>query len=391
MLCTHPVCHKLQFSFAISVGLFIMISSTQLYVLCLLSAVILSMDTSSEKLAKPFVINTWPFTNATVAAWRALQVGTAVDAVVSGCSQCEREQCDGTVGFGGSPDERGETTLDAMLIDGATHAVGAVAGLRRVKDAIAVARAVMDHTKHTLLIGDLASEFAVEMGFREESLSTPASMKKWKDWISNNCQPNFRRNVSPDPDSHCGPYKPIKQSSQMVKQSVSRPRFSEANHDTIGMIAMDTDNNMAAGTSTNGATHKVPGRVGDSPAVGAGAYVDNDVGGAAATGDGDIMMRFLPSYQAVESMRQGMTPADAVAEALRRITRVHPQFEGAVVAANANGEHGAACVGFEWFKYSLYDVNGLRLVDVPCRSSAEEHKPPLHTLQKSAKKPGSCL
>ncbi|KAJ8298233.1 hypothetical protein KUTeg_024764, partial [Tegillarca granosa] len=126
--------------------------------------------------------------------WKELTTGngTAVDAVVTGCSECETQQCRDTVGYGGHPDENGETTLDAMIMDGRTMDVGAVGCLRKIKSAIAVARAVMDHTDHTLLAGELATQFAVEMGFNEDDLHTNRSIELWKQWKSNNCQPNHR-------------------------------------------------------------------------------------------------------------------------------------------------------------------------------------------------------
>ncbi|XP_052076203.1 N(4)-(Beta-N-acetylglucosaminyl)-L-asparaginase-like isoform X2 [Mytilus californianus] len=256
----------------------------------------LIINVSSQYL--PIVINTWFVSNATNAAWEELTVhgGSAVDAVVAGCSQCEASQCRGTVGFGGDPDENGETTLDAMIMDGKTMDVGAVAALRMVKPAIAVARAVMDYTEHTLLVGDQASLFAKDMGFTVETLTTNKSYIDWKNWIDNKCQPNFRQNVIPNPKTSCGPYKPKKRIEQHLS---SRMNFgiSPNNHDTIGMIAIDKNGNISAGTSTNGLSHKVPGRVGDSPLMGAGSYAMNGAGGAACTGDGDIMMRFLPSLE----------------------------------------------------------------------------------------------
>ncbi|XP_071951860.1 N(4)-(Beta-N-acetylglucosaminyl)-L-asparaginase-like [Antedon mediterranea] len=308
----------------------------------------------------PVVINTWAFTNATKIAWKILaNGGSALDGVEKGCTQCEIEQCDGTVGFGGSPDESGETTLDAMIMDGVTHDVGSVADLRRVKSAISVARSVMTYSKETLIVGESATQFAVEMGFKSESLSTDKSKQIWEDWKKNNCQPNYRNNVSPDPTTSCGPYTPLKVLQAAHKNS--EPRFSKdisiTNHDTIGMVIVDTEGNLAGGTTTNGANHKVPGRVGDSPIAGAGAYVDNDVGGAAATGDGDVMMRFLPSYQAVESMRQGMDPATAAQDAIKRILRFYPKFSGALVAVNKTGNYGAACHGFGTFHYSVRNAN----------------------------------
>lgn len=254
----------------------------------------------------PLVINTWPFKNATAAAWNALQSGGSVlDAVEKGCARCEMEQCDGSVGYGGSPDETGETTLDAMIMNGDTMEVGAVADLRRIKNAIGVARAVMEHTEHTLLVGESASVFAENMGFVAEDLTTNNSVNIFSQWLKGNCQPNYRKNVFPDPSKSCGPYKP----RATVRQNTGAQLVNTRSHDTIGMIVLDQHGHLAAGTSTNGLTHKIPGRVGDSPIVGAGAYADSSAGAAASTGDGDLMMRFLPRYLLISDISSSLQNA----------------------------------------------------------------------------------
>ncbi|CAL1278988.1 unnamed protein product [Larinioides sclopetarius] len=318
----------------------------------------------------PLVINTWAFTNGTAKAWNVIskEGRSALDAVEEGCSQCEIEQCDHTVGYGGSPDENGETTLDAMIMDGVTHNVGAVGALRRVKSAISVARKVLEHTEHTLLVGDQATQFALSTGFKEENLSTDFSLSLWKQWKQNNCQPNYWMNVVPDPKTSCGPYKVLPFVDKSGTTNINPSKFGIDNHDTIGMIVIDGNGRIAGGTSSNGAKFKIPGRVGDSPIAGAGCYVDQDVGGAAATGDGDVMMRFVPSYNTVENMRHGMSPTDAAQDSIKRIIAKYPTFSGAIIAAKMNGEYGAACHGMEKFPFSVANpkFGNVSVLSVPC-------------------------
>ncbi|CAH1371698.1 unnamed protein product [Tenebrio molitor] len=320
----------------------------------------------------PIVMNTWNFTQATQKVWSVMEQGSlsALDAVTIGCTACEEYQCDHTVGYGGSPDENGETTLDAMIFDGATMNMGAVGGLRRIKNVISVARLVLEQTKHSFLVGDSATEFAKNFNFKEESLSTNYSIDLWKNWQANRCQPNFWQNVYPDPTTSCGPYKLIDLPNDIPMKEEWK-FFASDNHDTIGMIAIDENGNIVAGTSTNGANHKIPGRVGDSPIPGAGAYADNEVGAAVATGDGDIMMRFLPSFLAVEEMRRGATPTKAAKVAINRIVKKYPDFFGAVLVSTRKGEFGAACNGMDSFPFSVASKNldGVVLKTVDCSSS----------------------
>lgn len=310
----------------------------------------------------PVIINTWPFVDANKKAVSTIQDGGSyLDAIEKGCSQCEIDQCDGSVGYGGSPDESSETTLDAMIMDGETHDVGSVGCLRRIKSAISVARSVMKYTSTTLLVGDLATDFAKQMGFEENDLHTTKSKEEWEEWKNNSCQPNYwnPQTVTPDPTKHCGPYKP----KNLHHMTSTRNRWSEKetnllnrqNHDTIGMIVIDKDGKIACGTTTNGLNHKIPGRVGDSPIAGAGCYVEKGIGGAAATGDGDIMMRFLPSYRTVQNMRSGTSPSQAAQESLDHITRYYPNYSGALIAVSINGSYGGATHGFSSFKFTVYN------------------------------------
>ncbi|XP_067838625.1 N(4)-(beta-N-acetylglucosaminyl)-L-asparaginase isoform X1 [Heptranchias perlo] len=325
---------------------------------CLPVILALSASCSLAAAQLPLVINTWPFKDATQRAWSTLQSGgSALDAVEKGCSQCEIDQCGGTVGYGGSPDEHGETTLDAMIMNGNTIEVGAVGNLRRIKSAISVARAVMEHSSHSLLVGEAASIFAQNMGFLSEELTMNTSLSMHSEWLGKKCQPNFWKNVSPNAKTSCGPYKRMKGLwSKRQRMPVQEVNFH--NHDTIGMIVIDKSGSIAAGTSTNGLRHKIPGRVGDSPIAGAGAYADGTAGAAAATGIGDIMMRFLPSYQAVEYMRLGVDPTTACQKAIARIQKYYPKFFGALICANTTGSYGAACSeapGLDQFHFMVHN------------------------------------
>lgn len=239
--------------------------------------------------------------------------------------------------------------------------VGAVAAMRYVADGIQAARLVMQYTKHTMLVGEQASTFAISMGLPGPmNLSSNDSIEKWIKWKENKCQPNFRKNVFPA--DACGPYNPMEIGESTDKMACSLSKLLETNergsfvdrnnHDTIAMAVIDRMGHIAAGTSTNGATFKIPGRVGDGPIAGSSAYADTEVGACGATGDGDIMMRFLPCYQVVESMRLGMEPKLAAKDAISRITRKYPDFIGAVFAVNKDGVHAGACHGWT-FQYSV--------------------------------------
>ncbi|XP_077992854.1 N(4)-(Beta-N-acetylglucosaminyl)-L-asparaginase-like [Glandiceps talaboti] len=262
-----------------------------------------------------------------------------VNAIEAAIKECEEDRDICSSGVGHSVDDTGEQTLDAMIMDGKTHNVGAVGGLRRVKYAITAARYVMDYTKHSLLVGDLATQFAHTFAkLQNESLSTEGSDDAYAEWRRESCTSNFWENVTPDPTKSCGPFQRIQtpNTGEMVE-------LDEDNHDTIGMVVVDKNGDFAVGTSTSGLKFKIAGRVGDSAIVGSGAYADNYIGGATATGNGDVMMRFKPSYQTVENMRLGMSPSEAAADALSRIAYRFSDFGGSVMAVNKEGEVGGAC------------------------------------------------
>lgn len=281
---------------------------------------------------KPFILTTWEFgPGANALGYDILREGgSSLEAVEKAINHVELLTDEYWVGYGGVPNEVGETTLDAMILWGPTHDIGAVGCLKRVKKAISVARRVMEDTQHTLIVGDDATRFAVRMGFVEESLTNLRSQKAYEDWKAKGERSDA---FNPEP----------------FTQDTLR------GHDTVGTIAVDAKGNLCVGCSTNGREFKIPGRVGDSPIPGAGAYGDQHVGAAVATGNGDVMMRFLPCYHAVELMRQGMPPELAAAAAIKRITDRGYKFGGAMAAVTVDGRHGGAQAGWddEGFSYSV--------------------------------------
>lgn len=290
--------------------------------------------------AAPIILTSWEFgTGGNAAGWPVLaRGGSALDAVEAAINQVELRGDTGSVGFGGTPNAIGETTLDAMMMWGPTHDVGAVGCLKRVKRAVSVARKVMESTQHTLLVGDDATRFAAAAGFEETSLTSVASQRQWEQWAARG-----------ERSDAWGP-EPIGAAQPLV------------GHDTVGSIAIDAAGNLCVGCSTNGRLFKLPGRVGDSPIAGAGAYCDNDVGAAIATGNGDVMMRFLPTYQTVENMRAGMAPREAAVAALQRIRAKGYRFDGGIIALARDGRHGAAKSGWgdTRFSYAVQNAAGPR-------------------------------
>eukprot|EP00126_Sphaerothecum_destruens_P000506 Sdes_comp10603_c0_seq1m2300 len=221
---------------------------TFLLFLCLYEPCWRLHPSSSKALPKPIVLNTWGFVNATSRARQILEEGgTSIRAIVEGCHVCESEQCDGTVGYGGSPDEAGETTLEGMIMDGGTMDVGSVAAMGRIFSAIRTAEYVLKHTKLSMLAGSGATRFGVQMGFKETDLHTNDSLRIYHDWLTNaSCQPNYYRNVIPDSGASCGPYRPLPAGVLSARErDLYRPPVSERNHDTIGMISIDSEGNVA--------------------------------------------------------------------------------------------------------------------------------------------------
>ena len=291
----------------------------------------------NKKIRKPVVLSTWRFgIQANEEAWKVLsQGGKALDAVEKGVRLVEDDPNERSVGYGGRPDRDGRVTLDACIMDEKAN-IGSVASLEHIKNPISVARAVMEKTPHVMLVGDGALQFAVSQGFEKMNLLTSESEKEWKDWL---------------------------------KTSEYKPVVNIENHDTIGMIALDEHGNLSGACTTSGMAFKMHGRVGDSPIIGAGLFVDNEVGAATATGHGEEVIRTCGSHLVVELMRQGKSPQQACEEAVKRIyknfvnqNRNVKDTQIGFIAINKFGETGAFCLQ-KGFNYAVHTQENNVLMD----------------------------
>ncbi|MCM4161854.1 N(4)-(beta-N-acetylglucosaminyl)-L-asparaginase [Antarcticibacterium flavum] len=279
----------------------------------------------TNKVSKPFPITiaTWNFPNASIMAGEMLENGaTALDAVEQGVMVEEANLKNTTVGKGGAPDRDGNVTLDACIM-APTGDAGAVVYLKNNTHAVSVARKVMEETPHVMLAGEGADQFAREQGFKQENLLTPESEKAYKEWL---------------------------------KKKEYKPIINIENHDTIGMLCIDQNGDIAGACTSSGLSYKMNGRVGDSPIIGSGLFLDNEVGGAVATGMGEAIMKSVGSFLIVELMRQGKSPQEACEEAIKRIIARNPnyrEFQAAFITLNKKGEIGSYCIqkGFSYVKY----------------------------------------
>ncbi len=282
------------------------------------------------------VVSTWDFgVPANQAAWKVLGAGgTALDAVEAGARWAESELCNPTVGRCGNPDRDGVLTLDASIMDGDGRC-GSVAALQDILHPISVARRVMEKTPHVMLVGEGAQQFAIAQGFPRERLLTPQAQAAWRQWLETS------------------EYQP-----EINAERRSRPGDRD-NHDTIGMLAIDQSGKLAGACTTSGMAWKMHGRVGDSPIIGAGLYVDNEVGAATASGVGEEMIRNAASFLVVELMRQGRSPMEACREAIDRVVRKRPQasktLQVCFLALNRHGEVGAFAL-HRGFVYAVCDA-----------------------------------
>jgi len=295
------------------------------------------LQVNKSDVNKPIVLSTWNFgLVANQSAWEILNKGgRALDAVEAGVKFVEADPKQKSVGLGGRPDRDGRVTLDACIMDEFSN-IGSVACLEHIVHPVSVARDVMEKTQHVMLVGDGALQFALSLGYKREKFMSDETKKEWKEWLKNNS------------------YKPV---------------INIENHDTIGMIAMDASGNLSGACTTSGIAYKIHGRVGDSPIIGAGLYVDNEIGAATATGHGEEVIRIAGSHLVVELMRQGNSPTQACKIAVERIIKLQEirgknvrNIQVGFIALNKKGECGSYCIQ-SGFNYAVYDKTGNRLLD----------------------------
>ena len=283
----------------------------------------------------PIVISTWlhgiPANEASIEVLK--KNGSALDAVEAGVRVTEADPENQSVGLGGRPDSEGNVTLDACIMDSEGNA-GAVGFLENIKHPISVARKVMEETDHVMLAGKGALKFALSKGFKRENLLTEASRRGWLEWQKNN---RIKDSWGPNDD-----------------------------HDTITSLAQDNDGNLSGACTTSGLAYKLQGRVGDSPIIGAGMYVDNEVGAAGATGVGELVMKTCGSFLVVELMRQGYSAMEACNEAVDRIVKQEggkTKLQVGYIALGKDGSIGYSSIQ-KGFQYALYKDGVNKLHDV---------------------------
>ena len=284
----------------------------------------------------PRIISTWNHGfEANKVAWKNLSSGNGgLTAVEFGVRVSEDDPNETSVGLGGLPDRTGKVTLDACIMD-KNNDCGSVSFLQNIKNPISVARMVMEKTPHIMLSGKGAYDFAIEQGFKSQNLLTKKSKDAWEKW---------------------------------KKSSDYKPVINIENHDTISMLLIDENQDLFGACTTSGAAWKLHGRVGDSPIIGAGLFLDNDIGAAAATGLGEAVIRTSGSAMVVEVMRQGASPFEACKEIVNRISKIHknrPEWEYlqvGFIAVNKQGEHAGYSLK-KGFNYALHDTKNQKMID----------------------------
>ncbi len=301
----------------------------------------LASATAAQPTAPAVMVSTWDFGAAANAAGIAARAsgGSALDMVEAGGRVAEADETNSSVGLGGLPDRDGRVTLDACIM-GWNGDIGAVCALEDIVHAVSVARRVMERTPHTMLVGEGARTFALGQGFEPTNLLTPRAEAAWREWLRT-------ANYAPRPNSENADWR-------------SMPG-GPGNHDTIGLLAIGADQRMAGACTTSGMAFKMRGRVGDSPIIGAGLYVDDEVGGATATGVGEDVVRVAGAHAVVEAMRHGMDPTAACRSVIERLARLRGTkvagSQVALLALDKQGRAGAFALQ-PGFTYAVTDAAG---------------------------------
>ncbi|WP_373250639.1 N(4)-(beta-N-acetylglucosaminyl)-L-asparaginase [Brevundimonas sp.] len=291
--------------------------------------------------APDIMVSTWDFgAAANAAGWAARQGGgSALDMVEAGGRVAEADESNSSVGLGGLPDRDGRVTLDACVMTWAGD-IGAVCALEDVVHAVSVARRVMERTPHAMLVGPGARSFAIDQGFETQNLLTPRAEAAWRDWLKT-------ADYAPRPNSENTDWRAMP--------------GGPGDHDTIGLLAIGADQRMAGACTTSGMAFKMRGRVGDSPIIGAGLYVDDEVGGATATGVGEDVVRVAGSHAVVEAMRHGLDPTAACRSVIERLARLRGAkvagSQVALLALDKTGRAGAFALQ-PGFTFAVTDATG---------------------------------
>lgn len=315
--------------------------TTRRNILTAAPAIVLTTSAAAQAAAPAAMVSTWDFgAAANAAGWAARQAGgSALDMVEAGGRVAEADESNSSVGLGGLPDRDGHVTLDACVMTWAGD-TGAVCALEDVVHAVSVARAVMEKTPHTMLVGTGARAFAVDQGFPTQTLLTPRAEAAWREWLKTAEYAPRANSENTDWGGQPG---------------------GPGNHDTIGLLAIGADDRMAGACTTSGMAFKMRGRVGDSPIIGAGLYVDDEIGGCTATGVGEDVVRVAGSHAVVEAMRAGLDPTAACRRVIERLARLRgtkvAASQVALLALDKQGRAGAFALQ-PGFTYAVTDATG---------------------------------